>query len=81
MSPAEALRSWTAEGSKRTWPRSREMAVSEAIQGEGNLMTLRFKALSTRAASAFAAQVSAMGPTGASLSNAASQPLNLLIKP
>lgn len=57
------------------------ISAEDPIQGQGDLMTLRFKALAPRAASAFAAQVSVMDTTGVSMSNAASTPLNLLIKP
>jgi general secretion pathway protein D len=52
----------------------------EPVQGEGSLMLLRFKALSTRAVSAITAQVSAMGSSGAALASAGSQPLNIVIK-
>jgi hypothetical protein len=44
-------------------------------------MLLRFKALTARAASSIVAQVSAMGPSGGALANAASQPLSVAIKP
>jgi general secretion pathway protein D len=56
-------------------------STEDPIAGEGNLMLLHFKALSPRAASAFVAQVSAMTAAGSAMANAASQPLNLLIKP
>jgi len=57
------------------------VATDDPIQGEGSLMLLRFKALSARAASSIAAQVSAMGPSGTAMANAASQPLSVAIKP
>ncbi|HEY4968747.1 MAG TPA: secretin N-terminal domain-containing protein, partial [Steroidobacteraceae bacterium] len=57
------------------------VASDDPIQGEGTLMLLRFKALSARPASTIAAQVSAMAPSGAAMANAASQPLNVAIKP
>ncbi len=56
-------------------------ATDEPVHGEGNLMLLHFKALTARAASAIAAQVSAVGSTGITLANAAAQPLNVAIKP
>ena len=55
-------------------------ASDDPVQGEGSLMLLRFKALSARPASAINAQVSAIGSTNSPLANAASQPLNLVIK-
>lgn len=57
------------------------VATDDPIQGEGSLMLLRFKALTARAASAIAAQVSAIGPSGTAMANAASQPLSIAIKP
>jgi general secretion pathway protein D len=57
------------------------VATDEPIQGEGNLMLLHFKALVARGASSIAAQVSAMGPGGGAMANAASQPLSVAIKP
>ncbi|MEP6886272.1 MAG: secretin N-terminal domain-containing protein [Gammaproteobacteria bacterium] len=57
------------------------VATDEPIQGDGNLMVLRFKALAARGASSIAAQVSAMGPSGGAMANAASQPLSVAIKP
>jgi general secretion pathway protein D len=57
------------------------VATDDPIQGEGGLMLLRFKALAARAASSIAAQVSAMGPSGGAMANAASQPLSVAIKP
>jgi general secretion pathway protein D len=57
------------------------VATDDPIQGEGSLMLLRFKALTARAASSIAAQVSAMGPSGTAMANAASQPLSVAIKP
>ncbi len=48
--------------------------------GEGSLMLLRFKALAARPASSITAQISAMAPSGAAMSNAASQPLSVAIK-
>jgi general secretion pathway protein D len=56
------------------------VAADEPIMGAGSLMQLRFKALTTRAASSISAQVSAMGPSGAALATAASQPLTIAIK-
>ena len=56
------------------------VATDEPIQGDGNLMVLRFKALAARSAN-IAAQVSAMGPSGGAMANAASQPLSIAIKP
>jgi general secretion pathway protein D len=56
-------------------------ATEDPVQGEGSLMLLRFKALAARPASAIAAQVSAMGPSGGAMANTASQPLSLAIKP
>jgi general secretion pathway protein D len=56
-------------------------ASDDPIQGEGSLMLLRFKALTARPASAISAQVSAMGPAGTAMANAASQPLSVAIKP
>jgi general secretion pathway protein D len=56
------------------------VATDEPIQGDGNLMVLRFKALAARNAN-IAAQVSAVGPTGGAMANAASQPLSIAIKP
>ena len=53
----------------------------DPIQGEGSLMLLRFKALTARGASSISAQVSAMGPSGTAMANAASQPLAVAIKP
>jgi general secretion pathway protein D len=53
----------------------------DPVMGEGSLMLLRFKALAARPASAIAAQVSAMGPAGGAMANAASQPLSVAIKP
>jgi len=57
------------------------VASDDPVQGEGSLMLLRFKALAARPASAIAAQVSAMAPSGTAMANAASQPLSLAIKP
>jgi general secretion pathway protein D len=57
------------------------VASDDPVQGEGSLMLLRFKALTARPASSIVAQVSAMGTSGNSLANAASQPLSLAIKP
>jgi general secretion pathway protein D len=57
------------------------VATEDPIQGEGSLMLLRFKALKARAASSISAQVSAMGPSGAAMANAASPPLSVAIKP
>lgn len=57
------------------------VASGEPIQGDGNLMVLRFKALAARGASTIAAQVSAMGPSGGAMANAASPPLSVAIKP
>ena len=57
------------------------VATDDPIQGEGSLMLLRFKALTARASSSIAAQVSAMGPSGTAMANAASQPLSVAIKP
>jgi general secretion pathway protein D len=57
------------------------VATDDPIQGEGSLMLLRFKAMTARAASSIAAQVSAMGPSGTAMANAASQPLSVAIKP
>jgi general secretion pathway protein D len=57
------------------------VADEDPVTGEGSLMLLRFKALSPRAASSIAAQVSAMSSANSPLANAASQPLNLTIKP
>ena len=56
------------------------VSTSDPVLGEGTLMLLRFKALTTRAASAITAQVSAMGPSGTALASAGSQPLNVAIK-
>ncbi len=56
------------------------VATDEPIQGDGNLMVLRFKALASRNAN-IAAQVSAVGPSGGAMANAASQPLSIAIKP
>ena len=56
-------------------------AGEDLVQGEGSLMLLRFKALTARGASAISAQVSAVGTTGTAMSNAASQPLSVVIKP
>jgi general secretion pathway protein D len=56
------------------------VATDEPIQGDGNLMVLRFKALAARNAN-IAAQVSAMGPSGGAMANGASQPLSIAIKP
>jgi hypothetical protein len=56
------------------------VSTEEPIQGEGSLMLLRFKALTARAASSIAAQVSAVGPAGSATANAASQPLIVAIK-
>jgi general secretion pathway protein D len=56
------------------------VATDEPIEGEGSLMVLHFKALAARAASMISAQVSAMGPAGNALANAASQPLSVAIK-
>jgi general secretion pathway protein D len=52
----------------------------DPITGEGSLMVLRFKALMPRAASTIVAQISAMGGSGVAMANAASLPLNLVIK-
>ena len=57
------------------------VASDDPIRGEGSLMLLRFKALAARPASAIAAQISAMAPSGAAMANAASQPLSVAIKP
>jgi general secretion pathway protein D len=57
------------------------VSADDPINGEGSLMLLRFKALTAKAASPIVAQVSAMGPSGASMGSAASQPLSLAIKP
>ncbi|HWJ35205.1 MAG TPA: secretin N-terminal domain-containing protein [Steroidobacteraceae bacterium] len=57
------------------------VAPDDPVQGEGSLMLLRFKALAARPASSIAAQVSAMGPAGGAMANAASQPLSVAIKP
>ncbi len=56
------------------------VASDDPIKGEGSLMLLRFKALAARPASSIAAQVSAMGPSGTAMANAASQPLSIAIK-
>jgi hypothetical protein len=56
------------------------VSSDEPVQGEGSLMLLRFKALTPRAASAITAQVSAVGPSGASMANSSSPPLNVAIK-
>ena len=56
------------------------VATDEPIVGEGSLMVLHFKALTARAASMISAQVSAMGPAGNALANAASPPLSVAIK-
>ena len=56
------------------------VATDEPVQGEGSLMLLRFKALTARPASPISAQVSAVGPSGAAMANAASQPLSIAIK-
>src|SRR5260221_4380183 len=56
------------------------VATDEPVQGEGSLMLLRFKALTARPASSISAQVSAVGPSGAAMANAASQPLSIAIK-
>jgi general secretion pathway protein D len=57
------------------------VATDEPIQGDGSLMQLHFKALAARGASSIVAQVSAMGPSGGAMANAASQPLSIAIKP
>jgi general secretion pathway protein D len=57
------------------------VAPDDPVQGDGSLMLLRFKALTARAASTIVAQVSAMGPSGGAMANAASQPLSVAIKP
>jgi general secretion pathway protein D len=57
------------------------VSTDEPIRGEGTLMMLRFKALTARATSPIVAQVSAMATTGTAMANAASQPLNVVIKP
>ena len=57
------------------------VAGEDPVQGEGSLMLLRFKALTPRAASSIAAQVSALAPSGGAMANAASQPLSVAIKP
>jgi general secretion pathway protein D len=57
------------------------VASDDPIQGDGNLMQLHFKALTARPASTITAQVSAMGPSGGAMANAASQPLSVAIKP
>lgn len=57
------------------------ISADDPIQGDGSLMILHFKALSARAESAIVAQVSALTPSGGSMANAASQPLNVAIKP
>ncbi len=57
------------------------VATDDPIQGEGNLMQLHFKALTAHAASSIIAQVSALGPSGGAMANAASQPLSVAIKP
>ncbi len=57
------------------------VAPEDPVQGEGSLMLLRFKAMAARSASSVAAQVSAMGPSGGAMANAASQPLSIAIKP
>jgi general secretion pathway protein D len=56
------------------------VAADEPIQGEGSLMLLRFKALKARPASSISAQVSAMGPSGNAMANAASPPMAVAIK-
>jgi general secretion pathway protein D len=55
-------------------------ANDDPIQGEGDLMLLRFKALAPRGASAVAAQVSALGAGGVPMANAAAPTLNLVIQ-
>ena len=57
------------------------VATDEPVAGDGSLMLLRFKALTARAASSIVAQVSAVGPSGGAMANAASQPLSVVIKP
>jgi hypothetical protein len=57
------------------------VATDDPIQGEGSLMLLHFKALAARPASSITAQISAVGPSGAAMANAASQPLPIAIKP
>jgi general secretion pathway protein D len=57
------------------------VATDDPVQGDGSLMLLRFKALTARPASSIVAQVSAMGPSGGAMANAASQPLSVAIKP
>src|SRR3984957_3980648 len=61
-------------------PRWVVAAPDDPIQGDGSLMVLHFKALTARAASMISAQVSAMGPAGNALANAASQPFSVAIK-
>ena len=57
------------------------LATEDPVQGEGSLMVLRFKALTARAASSIAAQVSAVGSSGTASANASSPPLSVAIKP
>jgi general secretion pathway protein D len=57
------------------------VAGDDPVQGDGNLMVLHFKAVAARPASSISAQVSAMGPSGGAMANAASQPLSVAIKP
>jgi general secretion pathway protein D len=50
------------------------------IQGQGDLMLLRFRALAPRSGSVVAAQVSALGAGGAPLATAQAAPLSILIQ-
>ena len=56
------------------------VTTEDPIQGEGSLMLLRFKALKAHPAVAIVAQVSAMGPGGGQMGNAAAPPLSVVIK-
>jgi general secretion pathway protein D len=52
----------------------------EPIQGQGNLMTLRFKALAAKPTTSVAVMLSVIGRTGAVVSNGAAAPLNIVIR-
>ena len=50
------------------------------IQGEGELMVLKFKALGPRPATSIAAMLAVMSGTGAAAASATAEPLNIVIQ-
>jgi hypothetical protein len=53
----------------------------DPVQGQGNLMLLRFKALGPRPGTSIAAMLSIVGGSGAAVGNGSAPPLSVLIQP